>query len=516
MYEQYYRLSEKPFSLTPDPRYLFLSKHHQGALDHMLYGINEREGFMTITGDVGTGKTTLCRCLLERLDSNIQVALILNPMLSDMDLLRTCVHDLGVRPAAVAYGDTVPLDTIYEKGFLEPDFLPLPTPADVPDMRWVNQASKKELIDALNSFLLAQHASGGSTVLIIDEAQNLTLEVMEQLRILSNLETEKEKLLQIIFVGQLELNDKLNSPELKQLNQRISIRYEIVPLSKQESIQYINHRILVAGAGSRVSFSQPAFKEIYKYSLGYPRLINLVCDRALLSGYNDQVDMIDKAQVNQGIKSLRGDEEKDHTRDYFVRFRLPLIASVLFFLAGLALFLSAELGIDWKSEAHRLLTQAGVKHAWVKKLAPAVKPEKNMSAPPEEMPAVVAVEKIPEPGPADELAIKPSAEKNESASETQGGSLAGETEIGPQFPKEEGNYRIQLYSFKKESQAVDEVKKLQEEGFEGYWKKAVAQDQSWYMVYVGPYNEAQPARIHVNALKFSGRNPILLSVANSR
>jgi general secretion pathway protein A len=516
MYEQYYRLSEKPFSLTPDPRYLFLSKHHQGALDHMLYGINQREGFMTITGDVGTGKTTLCRCLLERLDSNIHVALILNPMLSDMDLLRTCVHDLGVRPAAVAYGDSVPLDTIYEKGFLEPDFLPLPTPADVPDMRWVNQASKKELIDALNSFLLAQHAGGGSTVLIIDEAQNLTFEVMEQLRILSNLETEKEKLLQIIFVGQRELNDKLDSPELKQLNQRISIRYEITPLSKQESIQYINHRILVAGAGSRVSFSQPAFKEIYKYSLGYPRLINLVCDRALLSGYNDQVDMIDKAQVNQGIKSLRGDEEKDHAHDYFVRFRLPVIASVLFFVAGLALFLSAEMGIDWKSKAHRFLIQTGVKHAWVDKLASIVKPEQKENAPQKEMEAPVAAVETPEPGPEAESVAKPSAENDTFPLKIKGRSLAGETEIGPQFPKEEGNYRIQLYSFKEESKAIEEVEKLREEGFDGYWKKAVTQDQSWYMVYVGPYEEAQPARIHVNALKFSGRNPILLSVANSR
>ena len=231
MYEKYYRLSEKPFSLTPDPRFLFLSKHHQGALDHMLYGISQREGFMTITGDVGTGKTTLCRCLLEKLDDNIQVALILNPMLSDMDLLRTCVHDLGVRSAMVYSADTVPLDTIYEEGFLEPDFLPLPTSIEIPDMGWVNQASKKELIDALNTFLLAQYEAGGSTVLIIDEAQNLSLEVMEQLRILSNLETEKEKLLQIIFVGQLELNDKLKAPELKQLNQRISIRYEITPLT---------------------------------------------------------------------------------------------------------------------------------------------------------------------------------------------------------------------------------------------------------------------------------------------
>lgn len=516
MYEKYYRLSEKPFSLTPDPRFLFLSKHHQGALDHMLYGINQREGFMTITGDVGTGKTTLCRCLLERLDDNIQVALILNPMLSDMDLLRTCVHDLGVRPTPVHAQDTVPLDTIYEEGFLEPDFLPLPMPTEIPDMEWVNQASKKELIDALNSFLLAQHEAGGSTVLIIDEAQNLSLEVMEQLRILSNLETEKEKLLQIIFVGQLELNDKLKSPELKQLNQRISIRYEITPLSKQEAIQYINHRILVAGAGSRVSFKQAAYKEIYKYSLGYPRLINLVCDRALLSGYNDQVDMIDRAQVSQGIKSLMGEEEKDHTRGHFVRFRLPLILSFLFFLTGVAFFIFAELGMDWKSEAHRLLTQAGIKHSWVKKLAPVAKVRQEESAPQKEPVVFVPPAQAPEPGTGVAPAESPLTENQESSGSPEGELPANESDISPTSLKEEGNYRIQLYSLKEKSEAEEQVRKLQEEGFQGYWKKAVTLEQNWYMVYVGPYKDAQPARIHVNALKFSGRNPILLSVANSR
>ncbi len=518
MYEQFYRLSEKPFSLTPDPRFIFLSKHHQGALDHMLYGINQREGFMTITGDVGTGKTTLCRCLLERLDANIKVALILNPMLSDMDLLRTCVQDLGVNPLPAYSGDTVPLDTIYEEGFLEPDFLPLPTSTEIPDMAWVNQASKKELIDALNTFLLNQHEGGGSTVLIIDEAQNLSLEVMEQLRILSNLETEKEKLLQIIFVGQLELNDKLKSPELKQLNQRISIRYEISPLSKQEATQYINHRILVAGAGSRVSFTPSAFKEIYKYSLGYPRLINLVCDRALLSGYNDQVDVIDKPQVSQGIKSLQGDEENDPTRGYSGRSRLPLIASVLFFIAGLAFFIVAELGIEWKPEAKRLLTKIGMKQAWVEKLVPAQEAKKEKSAPLKE-PAPSASDsatETSETNPGIAKVEKASTETKEPHAESEVEAPTDETVASPAPAKEEGNYRIQLYSLKEESKAKEEVMKLREEGFDGYWKKAVTLDQNWYMVYVGPYKEAQPARIHVNALKFSGRNPILLSVANSR
>ena len=518
MYEKFYRFSEKPFSLTPDPRFLFLSKHHQGALDHMLYGVNRREGFMTIIGDVGTGKTTLCRCLLDRLNDNIQVALILNPMLSDMDLLRTCVHDLGVNPVPVYSDDTVSLDAFYEGEFVEPDSLPLPTPTEVLDMGWVNQASKKELIDALNAFLLAQQDMGGSTVLIIDEAQNLSPEVMEQLRILSNLETEKEKLLQIIFVGQLELNDKLKSPELKQLNQRISIRYEIIPLSKQETVQYINHRILVAGAGARVSFSPSALKEIYKYSLGYPRLINLVCDRALLSGYNDQVDVIDRAQVNQGIKSLMGEEEKDHHRNHFIRFRLPVIASFLFFLAGLLFFITAQMDIDWKSEAKRLLSYAGIAQTSALKTVPAEGARQGQSAHLEEAapPRSIPETKAPESDPVAVPTEKPVTGNQESPEESTNVSATNEPGTTKVSAKDDRNYRIQLYSFPKESRAKEEVKKLREEGFKGYWKKAVTKDQDWYMVYVGPYKDVQPARIHVDALKFSGRNPILISVAKSR
>jgi len=518
MYEKFYRFSEKPFSLTPDPRFLFLSKHHQGALDHMLYGINQREGFMVIVGDVGTGKTTLCRCLLDRLNDDIQAALILNPMLSDMDLLRTCVHDLGVKPSLIYSGDTIPLDTFYEGEFVEPDSLPLPKPAEIVDMGWINQASKKELIDALNNSLLAQYEAGGSTVLIIDEAQNLSLEVMEQLRILSNLETEKEKLLQIIFVGQLELNDKLKLPELKQLNQRISIRYEIIPLSKQETIQYINHRILVAGAGSRVSFKPSALKEIYKYSLGYPRLINLVCDRALLSGYNSQVDAIDRSQVDHGINSLMGDEEKDHYRDHFIRFLLPLIASVLFFLAGMAFFVYAQTDIDWKSAIQRLLANAGITQISAIKAVPAGNSTQEESAPLREgtLLASVVETKMPELNPVTSPVEIPDVKNQELPADSEDVSATGEPARSQASAKADGNYRIQLYSLRKESQARKEVRKLREEGFNGYWKKAVTQDQDWHMVYVGPYKEDQLARIHVAALKFSGRNPILLSVAKSR
>jgi general secretion pathway protein A len=489
MYENYYRFNEKPFSLTPDPKFFFLSKHHQGAMDHMLYGISQREGFMSIVGDVGTGKTTLCRCLLDRLDNNIQVALILNPMLSDMDLLRTCVHDLEVKPTSVFAENTMSGSPSLEVDFSEEI-----------DMNWVNRASKKELLDALNTFLLEQHRAGGSTVLIIDEAQNLPLDVMEQLRILSNLETEKEKLLQIIFVGQLELNDKLKSPELKQLNQRISIRYQLRPLSQAETVQYINHRLLVAGAGSRVSFKSSAVKEIFKYSQGYPRLINLVCDRALLSGYNDQVDIIDRPQINHGIKSLLGEDEKNYYREHFVRFRLPVIVSVLFFLAGLAFFVSAQMEIDWRSEFKDFKTRLGMAAFSVKKKTPPdLQPKKDERG---STSVTVAADKIT---PADTKAVSSDSVKAPAREP----SLTAGTEAG------EGSYRIQIYSLQEVSEAKDEVRKLKEEGYRAYWKKAVTGNRAWYMVYVGPYQEAGPARIHADALKITGRNPILLSVSKS-
>ena len=308
MYENFYRFKEKPFSLTPDPKFLYLSKQHQGALDHMLYGIKQKEGFMVIAGDVGTGKTTLCRCLLDRLDKNVEVALILNPMLSDLDLLRNIVQDLSIKPLHASQ----PVGVVEDNTTGEEISIELESDAFSSEdskklnIVWINSASKKELIDALNAF----HDQGKSTVLIIDEAQNLSLAVMEQLRILSNLETEKDKLLQIIFVGQLELNEKLKLPTLKQLNQRISIRYEIVPLKQEETDNYISHRILVAGAASQVGFTKSALKEIFKYSKGYPRLINLACDRSLLAGYNNHADVVDRQHVREGFQSLFGEENK--------------------------------------------------------------------------------------------------------------------------------------------------------------------------------------------------------------
>ncbi|MFQ5881978.1 MAG: AAA family ATPase [Candidatus Methylomirabilales bacterium] len=269
MYERFFGLKEKPFSLTPDPRFLFLSPNHRGALDHLLYGIGRREGFLAITGDIGTGKTTICRALLEHLDAQVQTALILNPMLEEEELLTAILQDFGITPPP--------------------------------------RATRKELVDRLNRFLLEQARKGGGAVLIIDEAQNLPPKVLEQIRILSNLETEKEKLLQIVLVGQRELREKLESPSLRQLNQRISIRYHLIPLGQEEMVRYIEHRLTVAGGSGGIEFTPAAYQAIYRFSRGVPRLINLAADRALLSGYVAGSTRIMKKMVQDGQRSLTGE-----------------------------------------------------------------------------------------------------------------------------------------------------------------------------------------------------------------
>ncbi len=485
MYEHYYRFLEKPFSLTPDPKFFFLSKQHQGALEHMLYGVRQKEGFMVVTGDVGMGKTTLCRCLLEQLDPNVQVALILNPMLSDMDLLRTCLHDLGVKPLRSFQSRPAMVSTVSadENG----EGVSKTRELSSSEYNWINKAPKKELIDALNAYLLKQHEEGGSTVLIIDEAQNLSLEVMEQLRILSNLETEKEKLLQIIFVGQLELNDKLNLPVLKQLNQRISIRYEIIPMTREETKNYISHRILVAGAGTSVNFTKSSFNDIYNYSQGYPRLINLVCDRALLAGYNDQIDTIGSSQVKQAIRSLLGEEEKGYFFKSFFKNQLPLILSAIFFICGLAFFFGA--GIQSLPEKFFGSSQNSAA-------------EKNRL---KETPLILNSSE-------DETGLaNPIGERIDPDSGTVGEDPNSLT----QGMQGKGHYRIQVYSLSSLSQAKDSVKKLIKEGFGAYWKQVETMGQVWYVVYVGPYEDAKTARIYFNALEHTGRKPMMFAVTKS-
>lgn len=273
MYEEYYGLGEKPFSLTPDPKYFYRSESHGSAFELLQYATRRREGFVLVTGDIGTGKTTLCRALLEQLDRKTFSALVLNPFLSEEDLLKLMLQDFGViSREEVRSGRLAHL-------------------------------TKQELIETLYDFLLSLLPLQANAVVIIDEAQNLPLQVLEQIRILSNLETDKEKLLQVILVGQLNLNTLLRSPQMRQLDQRVSIRYELKPLTREEVAAYVAHRLSLAG-GSTVTFQPKALRVVHKFSGGIPRLVNLICDRALLAAYSARTNRISAEIVRRAVVSL--------------------------------------------------------------------------------------------------------------------------------------------------------------------------------------------------------------------
>src|SRR3989338_8547490 len=274
MYEAYYGFAEKPFSLTPDPKYLYRSQCHANAFDLLQYAIRRREGFVAITGDIGTGKTTLCRALLEEIDRTTFTALVLNPFLSEEDLLKRILQDFGV----------VSRENI-KAGQLA-------------------AVSKQDLIETLYDFLLGLIPLKANAVLIIDEAQNLPLSVLEQIRILSNLETDKEKLLQIILVGQLNLGTLLRSPELRQLDQRVSIRYQLEPLDRETVGAYVSHRLTIAGGSAAVTFAPKALDLLHRLSGGIPRLINLICDRALLAAFSVRENRITPDMVAHAAESL--------------------------------------------------------------------------------------------------------------------------------------------------------------------------------------------------------------------
>src|SRR5271154_2743160 len=250
MYTRFFGLSEKPFAITPDPRYLYMSERHAEALAHLLYGINESGGFIQLTGEVGTGKTTVVRTLLSRVPHHADVAVILNPRVTPVEFLLTICEELGV---SIAEAD---------------------------------RASVKQMVDALNRRLLSAHAEGRRIIVLVDEAQNLSIEVLEQVRLLTNLETPTQKLLQIILIGQPELRELLDRTDLRQLAQRITGRYHLKPLSREETIAYVRHRLRVAGATNEI-FSNAALREVHRLSGGVPRVINIICDRALLGAYTE-------------------------------------------------------------------------------------------------------------------------------------------------------------------------------------------------------------------------------------
>ncbi len=266
MYQQYFNFTTAPFSIAPDPHFIYMSEQHQEGLAHLLYGINQGGGFVALTGEVGTGKTTLCQCLLQQLPEQVDIALILNPKLNAIELLANICDELQIH---------------YQ----------------------TSQLSLKYLVDQLNNHLLSAHAQGRRTVLIIDEAQNLSFNVLEQIRLLTNLETRQTKLLQIILLGQPELKQILNKPSLRQLNQRITARYHLAALSHSETQHYIKHRLNISGGNSSL-FSPRVIKKIYQYSQGVPRLINILCDRALLGAYAADSYQISIKTINQAAKEI--------------------------------------------------------------------------------------------------------------------------------------------------------------------------------------------------------------------
>ncbi len=270
MYTSFFGINEKPFSITPDPRYLFMSERHGEALAHLVYGVTESGGFIQLTGEVGTGKTTLVRTLLlNRMPSNADVAVVLNPQLSASEFLETICEELGIA---------------------------------VPKRK----GSIKALIDALNRHLLNAHADGRRTILIVDEAQNLAPDVLEEIRLLTNLETTKQKLLQIILIGQPELREVLARTDLRQLAQRITGRYHLEPLSREETDQYIEHRLKVAGALGEV-FDASAKREVFRLSKGVPRLINVICDRALLGAYSLGNRFVNRQLIRRAAAEVSGE-----------------------------------------------------------------------------------------------------------------------------------------------------------------------------------------------------------------
>ena len=314
MYNDYFGLKENPFSIAPDPHFLYLGVRDREAMAHFDYGIQVNGGFVQLTGEVGTGKTLLVRALLEKLPKEVEVALVLNPLISATEFVATICDELRIK---------------YKK----------------------DTESIKELVDALNSHLLKVHAKGKRTVLIVDEAQNLNRDVLEQVRLLTNLETTKEKLLQIILVGQQELTQILASPDLRQLAQRITARYFLPGLNKSETHAYISHRCVVAGAG-RPLFSRAGMNSVYRYSCGNPRMINILCDRALLGAYSENESVVEPRAVRQAAKEI-GDSVPG--RAWFKKpLGVALAAGVAAMIIGTAVYFDA-----YKNTEAEIIATAG-------------------------------------------------------------------------------------------------------------------------------------------------------------
>jgi general secretion pathway protein A len=296
MYKEYFGLKENPFSIAPDPRYFYMSKGHGEALAHLVYGINTDGGFILLTGEVGTGKTTVCRCLLDHLPEKSEVAFILNPKLTVEELLATICDEFGIK---------------YPEG----------------------NTSNKVFVSAINDYLFNAHEEGKRAILIIEEAQHLSIDVLEQIRLLTNLETNQRKLLQIVLLGQPELRQLLVQPQLRQLNQRITVRYHLAPLLKDEVPAYVNHRLSVAGLVRGQLFSKKPLAELYRLTGGIPRLINMICDRALIGTFVQGKDCVDNKTLLTATREVSG----KNSRWWLKRELLAAVAVILSIFLSVAL-----------------------------------------------------------------------------------------------------------------------------------------------------------------------------------
>jgi general secretion pathway protein A len=461
-YETFYGMREPPFTLTPNPAFFFVNERSREGLKLIEYGIRRREGFAVISGDVGTGKTTLCWALLERLEKmNVCTALVQNPMVSAIDVLKLILHDLGARPKAVE-GEQMDAAHLF-------------------DTSWMAGMGQMELIERLNTFLIQMARKGLFTLVIIDEAQGLSMETLEQLRLLSNLETANQKLLQIIFVGQAELVQMLERPELRQLNQRISVRFETKPLNRKETSDYIRHRLRIAWAIPRLQFKKGAFDTIYRLSGGYPRLINMICDRALSLAFREEAYVVTAKTVRRGFRSIR--ELAPSRTSIWLRRLIPVAVAVALVLLIILLLKASNLIPS---------TGPGSPPAPASAMSPVRPPVQTGSGQDARPPAATATTAPAQILPAPKRSLPAAAAKTAPVPDRR-------------------EYILQTSSFRESVSARSASKELKARGIPSFFDQHKnGPGGEWYRVYAGPFSDPSAAMQAASALETAlGEKPLL-------
>ena len=446
VYLDYYNLTEAPFAITPDPEYLFYSATHQNAIDKLLYGINSRMGFLLLVGEVGTGKTTICRCLLDNLADKAATVYIINPSLSGAELIASILDDLGID---------------YPVG-----------------------ASKKDLIHALNRFLLA-NANGQPVVIIIDDAQTMHIDSLEDLRLLSNLETDKDKLLQILLVGQPELLVQLSRPEMRQLKQRVALTCRLDFLTKNEVGGYISRRLFVSGDKGHIQFKSDAVRRIFVKSKGIPRLINRICDYALTAGYVADSHEIDQRHVKKAVQELKDLGENTTaaaatgttTRKWVV---ILLVISLVY---------TGIVAAVWWMAPRLIPVSANV----AKPPKPQPKPIPIAQASPQASQLATSLKEILPPSPTETTNATPSDGPTPAAAEST--SVTPSPTLTESSIQDDDFYVIRVASFKTMQRVEKATAQLSRLGIQSYWKfMDLGHKGQWYGVYTGRFNTLEEAK----------------------